>query len=235
MDQLRKIQSTQLSYLGDNLTSHIRPQFRLLKPPVVCARAANLTATGAASSKAHYVAREDDTSRAGAVYVFSRLVVPATGSTEDASTASSSSPSSATPTATTPVCSESDDSGNGIYSGQQPEVRRFYCPRGGERGQPYCGWEESAKLTATDRRGGDLFGRCLSVDHDSGVVVVGAPGASLTGLWREVRIRGGGGKFSLPLFDCVSNVFAPEVNMPKCVLISPHVFAKPTPPAPPRR
>lgn len=139
-----------------------------------------MTATGAVSSKAHYVAREDDTSRAGAVYLFSRLVVPSTGET----TASSSS-------STTPVCSEEDN------SGQQPEVKRLYCPRGGERGQPYCGWEESAKLTASDRRGGDLFGRCLSVDHDSGIVVVGAPGASLTGLWREVRARGDCGNFSL--------------------------------------
>lgn len=144
-----------------------------------------MTATGAASSKAHYVAREDHTSRAGAVYLFSRLVVPSTGAAGGETTNSSSSP-------TTPVCSEEGD------SGQLPEVRRFYCPRGGERGQPYCGWEESAKLTASDRRGGDLFGRCLSVDHDSGIVVVGAPGASLTGLWREVRIvRGGCGKFNL--------------------------------------
>jgi len=48
-------------------------------------------------------------------------------------------------------------------------------------------WQDSAKLAASDRRGGDLFGRSLSVNHDGGVVVVGAPGASLTGLWREVR------------------------------------------------
>eukprot|EP00752_Nemacystus_decipiens_P003960 g3626.t1 len=136
-------------------------------------RAANVTATGAAASKAHYVAREDDTSRAGAVYLFSRLVVPSADSADGEITASPTS-------FTTPVCSEEDS-----VSGQQPEVTRFYCPRGGERGQPSCGWEESAKLTASDRRGGDLFGRSLAVDHGSGIVVVGAPGASLTGLWRE--------------------------------------------------
>lgn len=152
--------------------------------PIARARAANVTATGAASSKAHYVAREDDTSRAGAVYLFSRLVASSTSSTDDADTTFLSS--------ATLVCSEEDNGDSSVYN-----ERRFYCPRGGERGQPYCGWEESAKLTASDRRGGDLFGRCLSVDHNSGVVVVGAPGTSLTGLWREVNIRGDGGKFKL--------------------------------------
>jgi len=38
-------------------------------------------------------------------------------------------------------------------------------------------WQDSAKLAASDRRGGDLFGRSLSVNHDGGVVVVGAPDA----------------------------------------------------------
>ncbi|CAM9102436.1 unnamed protein product [Scytosiphon promiscuus] len=148
-------------------------------------RAANVSATGAPpSSKAHYVAREDDTSRAGAVYVFSRLALPAsttTTTTNDSSTTSSAqSIALATPTCT-------DDNGHNTNSmlEEQPKTTRYYCPRGGHRGQHNCGWEESAKLTASDRRGGDLFGTCVSVNHDNGIVVVGAPGASLTGLWRE--------------------------------------------------
>lgn len=137
-------------------------------------RAANVTATGAAYSKAHYVAREDDTSRTGAVYVFSRLVSP---SDDDGANGTS-----------TPVCAE-DVSDDSVYGGLHVDRRRFYCPSGGERGHG-CEWQESAKFVASDRRGGDLFGRSLSVDHDGGVVVVGAPGASLTGLWREVRQEG---------------------------------------------
>ena len=140
-------------------------------------RAANVTATGAAYSKAHYVAREDDTSRSGAVYVFSRLVP-------------SSSDGDSTDDSSAPVCTE-DESDGGAYGGLHADRRRFYCPRGGERGGD-CAWHESAKFAASDRRGGDLFGSSLSVDHDSGVVVVGAPGASLTGLWREVRGAGCG-------------------------------------------
>ncbi|CAM9763265.1 unnamed protein product [Pylaiella littoralis] len=141
-------------------------------------RNANLSTTGAAYSKAHYIAKEYDTSRAGAVYVFSRLTISA-----DNITSFSSSSSSPVPTATS-VCPDDDtDSGSMLVSGQS-DTRRFYCPRGGERGQG-CGWEESVKFTASDRRRSDLFGRCLSVNHDSGIVVVGAPGASLTGLWRE--------------------------------------------------
>lgn len=135
----------------------------------VYARAANVTSAGVASSKAHYVAREDQTSRAGAVYVFSRLAT----STDNNDTSTSS------------VCTDEDDGDDGIYGDTR---RRYYCPRGGARGEENCGWEESAKLTASDRRGGDLFGTCLSANHDTGVVVVGAPGASLTGLWREVRV-----------------------------------------------
>lgn len=147
-------------------------------PPL---RNANLSTTGAAYSKAHYIAKEYDTSRAGAVYVFSRLTISA-----DNITSFSSSSSSPVPTATS-VCPDDDtDSGSMLVSGQS-DTRRFYCPRGGERGQG-CGWEESVKFTASDRRRSDLFGRCLSVNHDSGIVVVGAPGASLTGLWREVRM-----------------------------------------------
>lgn len=135
-------------------------------------RSANVSATGA-SSKAHYVAREDDTSRAGAVYVFSRLTI-------DNTSTSFSSSSSSSFSAAESVCTDDDDTLT------RPE-RRYFCPRGGERGQ--CRWEESAKLTASDRRRGDLFGGCLSVDHDTGVVVVGAPGASLAGLWREVCVK----------------------------------------------
>lgn len=62
--------------------------------------------------------------------------------------------------------------------------KSYYCSRGQDRTE--CHWKESAKLTSRDRRGGDLFGATLSVDHDTGVAVIGAPGASLTGIWREV-------------------------------------------------
>ncbi|CAM9209584.1 unnamed protein product [Hapterophycus canaliculatus] len=148
-------------------------------------RAANVSATGVPpSSKAHYVAREDDTSRAGAVYVFSRLALPASTITTTANDSSTTS-SALLPSVDSSTCaSDSGDSTNSVLGGQS-ERTRYYCPRGGHRGQHNCGWEESAKLTASDRRGGDLFGTCLSVNHDDGVVVVGAPGASLTGLWRE--------------------------------------------------
>lgn len=59
-----------------------------------------------------------------------------------------------------------------------------YCGKGRDRDE--CHWEESAKLTTRDRRGGDLFGTSLSLHHDTGVAIVGASGASLKGLWREV-------------------------------------------------
>lgn len=133
-------------------------------------RSANVTGAGV-SSKAHYVAREDDTSRAGAVYLFSRMA------TDNASTSpcSSISPTSSPSSSSGPI-SLGDDF-------LQTE-RRYYCPTGRARGK--CGWEESTKLTASDRRRGDMFGVSISVDHESGVAVVGAPGASLTGLWREV-------------------------------------------------
>lgn len=150
-------------------------------------RAANVSATGAPpSSKAHYVAREDDTSRAGAVYVFSRLALPSsttTTNTNDSSTISSSQLSSPA----TSTCTDNNGDNTDSMLDGRAETTRYYCPRGGDRGEHNCGWEESAKLTASDRRGGDLFGTCLSVNHNDGIVVVGAPGASLTGLWREVR------------------------------------------------
>lgn len=158
------------------------PQYLgFLQPSMPLPRAANLsTRTGAPFSQAHYVAKEDGTSRAGAVYVFSRLTTTAGNTT-------SSSSSSSTPRVAS-ICPDDDTDGGSMLVNGQSDTRRFYCPRGGKRGQG-CGWEESIKFTASDRRRGDLFGRCLSVNHDDGVVVVGAPGASLTGLWREVRKR----------------------------------------------
>lgn len=145
-------------------------------PVLACVlRSANVSANGA-SSKAHYVGKEDDTSRAGAVYIFSRLIANNASTINSAFSSSTSSSSSASSSASS-VCSEDDEF---------VAERRYYCPKGGERGQ--CRWEESARLTASDRRRGDLFGESLSVDHNSGVAVVGAPGASLTGLWREVCI-----------------------------------------------
>lgn len=124
-------------------------------------RPANLTPF-APSSKAHYIAREDGTSRAGAAYVFSRL--GRDSHEAGVTTASSSGPGSSCPSK--------------VAGGAR------YCARGTDRAE--CLWAESAKLTAGDRRGGDLFGATISVHHASGVAVVGAPGASLTGLWREV-------------------------------------------------
>lgn len=127
-----------------------------------------MSSTGA-FSKAHYVAREDKTSRAGAVYIFSRLA------------AQNLTASSYFSSSTDSVCSENHDDDANLNG---PD-KRYYCPMGRNRGR--CLWKESAKLTASDRRRGDLFGWTLSVDHESGLVVVGAPGSSLTGLWREVR------------------------------------------------
>lgn len=129
-------------------------------------RSANVTVAGAVSSKAHYVAREDGTSRAGAAYIFSRLeaISNSTFANDDASISGASEAS--------------------CPAGITATERRHYCPSGRDRTK--CRWEESAKLTARDRRGGDLFGGSLSVDHTTGVAVVAAAGASLTGLWREV-------------------------------------------------
>lgn len=128
-----------------------------------------MTINGA--SKAHYIAREDDTSRAGAVYIFSRV------------TAENASVVTQTPSASPGVstCPEKDDD----FIRFVETRRRYYCPRG--RSRRKCVWEESARLTASDRRGGDMFGAAISIHHESGLVVIGAPGKSLTGLWQEVR------------------------------------------------
>lgn len=122
------------------------------------------------TSKAHYVVREDDTSRAGAVYIFSRV------------TAENASVVTRTPSASPGVssCPDKDDDVIRFVETR----RRYYCPRG--RSRRKCVWEESARLTASDRRGGDLFGAAISVNHESGLVVIGAPGKSLTGIWQEV-------------------------------------------------
>ncbi|CAN0084971.1 unnamed protein product [Sphacelaria rigidula] len=129
-------------------------------------RSPDVSATGNPSSKAHYVAPEHSTSRAGAVYIFSRL-------DNGNITSSSSSPSPSSPN------SNSDDD----TCPDELSRKSYYCARGQDRTE--CQWEESAKLTSRDRRGGDMFGGSLAVDHARGVAVVGAPGASLTGLWQE--------------------------------------------------
>ncbi|CAM9175345.1 unnamed protein product [Ascophyllum nodosum] len=128
-------------------------------------RSANISTAGA--SKAHYVTQEDDTARAGAVYIFSRVVGENSSAAVETPLSSRNS-----------ICHENDDVIRFVAS-----RRRYYCPRGTSRGR--CVWEESAKLTASDRRQGDQFGATLAVDHESGLVVVGAPGKSLSGLWRE--------------------------------------------------
>lgn len=147
---------------------HRIPCLPLFYQPPPPQRPGNVTIDGA--SKAHYVAREDDASRAGAVYIFSRIMA------ENASVVTQ------TPSASPGVlsCPEKDDDVLRFVETR----RRYYCPWSGSRRR--CVWEESARLTASDRRGGDLFGAAISVNHESGLVVIGAPGKSLTGIWQEV-------------------------------------------------
>lgn len=121
------------------------------------------------------MAREDGTSRAGAVYMFSRLQ---SGNASDEIKESVSSASSASDT----ISSSSSNSEQSCPAGIA--FKSYYCSRGQDRTE--CHWKESAKFTARDRRGGDLFGGSVSVDHGSGVAVIGAAGASLTGIWQEV-------------------------------------------------
>ncbi|CAM9590131.1 unnamed protein product, partial [Discosporangium mesarthrocarpum] len=115
-------------------------------------------------SMAHYVTREDGTARAGSAYVFTRLRGRSNAS-QDLFSA---------------TYFTIDTTGEGL---DRLEVAQDYCPSGWSRGN--CQWREAAKLVASDRRGGDMFAQSLAVNHDDGVAVVGAPGASLTGLWLE--------------------------------------------------
>lgn len=240
-------------------------------------RSAKITATGDPSSKAHYVAREGSTSRAGAAYIFSRLEGYTSEAIETSGVSSASSAFNDVSSSRKRFHVPRNDWSESVFMMQSaitrrsvdlsgPAVERFrhhrassgycstvpllrrrsrrnvgregegvgvagvrivsisvlvrtglthplllfvgacagsktdstclssvaaksyYCPSGRDR--TTCRWEESAKLTARDRRGGDLFGGSLAVDHDSGVAVVGAAGASLTGIWREVRKPG---------------------------------------------
>jgi hypothetical protein len=43
-----------------------------------------------------------------------------------------------------------------------------------------CGWEEQARLTASDKRRGARFGESIAVDNRTGLVAIGAPGHSAT-------------------------------------------------------
>ena len=48
-----------------------------------------------------------------------------------------------------------------------------------------CEWTEEAKLMASDKRANYFFGASLSVDDEAGIVLVGSPGASYTGFYKE--------------------------------------------------
>lgn len=57
-----------------------------------------------------------------------------------------------------------------------------------------------------------MFGGSLAVDHARGVAVVGAPGASLTGLWQEVCLTMSLGKADGNLSRCGGWVLSQATN-----------------------
>ncbi|CAM9369602.1 unnamed protein product, partial [Choristocarpus tenellus] len=140
--------------------------------------------TSAVSYKAHYTSKEDGTSRAGSAYVFSYLAGRSYSSTSLGGNGDSSCPSHPLKFRLSRSPVDSDSLPASFYE-PDPEaiVTLDYCPLGGAKAN--CHWQEVAKLVASDRRGDDKFAHSLSVDHDAGLAIVGAPGASLTGLWLE--------------------------------------------------
>ena len=48
-----------------------------------------------------------------------------------------------------------------------------------------CIWEQEVKVMASDKRSNAMFGHSVSIDDTSGILVVGSPGASLTGFYKE--------------------------------------------------
>jgi hypothetical protein len=58
-----------------------------------------------------------------------------------------------------------------------------YCTA--EMLQSSCQWVEVNKLTPSDKRSGDEFGSSLSVNEESGIIIVSSPFTSLTGFYRE--------------------------------------------------
>lgn len=53
--------------------------------------------------------------------------------------------------------------------------------------QSQCHWVEEGKLLPSDKRSFSHFGASVAVDHARGIVAVGAPGAFLTGLYKEIQ------------------------------------------------
>lgn len=50
-----------------------------------------------------------------------------------------------------------------------------------------CHWAEEGKLLPSDKRSFSQFGASVAVDQRRGLVAVGAPGAFLTGMFREIQ------------------------------------------------
>jgi hypothetical protein len=48
-----------------------------------------------------------------------------------------------------------------------------------------CEWVQEVRVTASDKRAEAQFGFSVSINYESGVLVVGAPGAPLTGFYKE--------------------------------------------------
>jgi hypothetical protein len=48
-----------------------------------------------------------------------------------------------------------------------------------------CEWVETAKLSASDKRLESYFGASMAVDDETGVAVIGSPGAQCTGIYKE--------------------------------------------------
>merc|ERR1712093_876806 len=48
-----------------------------------------------------------------------------------------------------------------------------------------CVWTEEAKLIASDKRNHTMFGYCLSVNYEAGIIVVGSPFSEYTGFYKE--------------------------------------------------
>ena len=62
-----------------------------------------------------------------------------------------------------------------------------------------CTWDQEVRVTASDKRAFAHFGSSVSINDTAGVLVVGAPGAPLTGFYKETP-------GSYPYYDSVTGV-----------------------------